>query len=43
MKNRLCKRCNTDFRKEDSTGSDFDLCQDCWEVEADKKWWEFWK
>lgn len=34
-----CERCRTDFESADSIGSDFALCQDCWEREYSWQWW----
>ena len=35
----LCSRCRTEFELSDSIGSDFRLCQDCWEHECSRLWW----
>ena len=35
-----CKTCETPFAESDSIGSNFGLCQDCWEHEADESWWQ---
>lgn len=35
-----CLTCRQRFRACDSIGSYFDQCQDCWEGEADRIWWE---
>jgi len=32
-----CSKCQR--RIEDSMGSDFGLCQDCWEAECSESWW----
>ena len=40
METKFCKKCRQEFWEEDSTGSDFDLCQDCWEADCDKSWWQ---
>jgi hypothetical protein len=34
-----CNRCQSDFDTSDSVGSDFVLCQDCWERECSWQWW----
>jgi len=38
MKNQKCKRCNQSI--DDSIAIDLNLCQECWEDECDKDWWE---
>lgn len=35
----ICERCQTEFEAGDSIGSDFALCQDCWERECSWQWW----
>ena len=35
-----CKTCETPFAASDSIGSDFGVCNDCWEHEADESWWQ---
>ena len=35
----LCSRCRTELELSDSIGSDFQLCQDCWEHECSRLWW----
>lgn len=35
----ICERCRADFESADSIGSDFALCQDCWEQECSWHWW----
>jgi len=37
MKKRKCKNCGETTK--DSLAEDLDLCQTCWEEEADKDWW----
>ncbi|WP_417848795.1 hypothetical protein [Thalassoglobus sp.] len=34
-----CARCRTEFEPADSVGSDFQLCQDCWERDSSRMWW----
>lgn len=34
-----CSGCQTEFEASDSIGSDFALCQDCWERECSWQWW----
>lgn len=34
-----CTRCRLEFVDGDSIGSDFQLCQDCWETECSDLWW----
>ena len=34
-----CARCRTEFEPADSVGSDFQLCQDCWECDSSRMWW----
>lgn len=34
-----CSRCRVAFESADSIGSDFALCQDCWERECSWQWW----
>jgi hypothetical protein len=34
-----CSRCSTAFGLVASIGSDFALCQDCWESECSRQWW----
>lgn len=34
-----CERCRADFESADSIGSDFALCQNCWEHECSWQWW----
>ncbi|MBX3452790.1 MAG: hypothetical protein KF777_24855 [Planctomycetaceae bacterium] len=34
-----CARCRTEFEPADSVGSDFQLCQDCWERDSSRLWW----
>ena len=35
-----CKKCKIEFEEKDSIGDEFDLCQDCWELDCDEAWWE---
>lgn len=34
-----CSRCRLEFADGDSIGSDFQLCQDCWEAACSDQWW----
>lgn len=34
-----CSRCQAEFEASDSIGSDFLLCQDCWEQDCSRQWW----
>lgn len=34
-----CVCCRTEFEPADSVGSDFHLCQDCWERDCSQMWW----
>ena len=34
-----CARCRAEFEPADSVGSDFQLCQDCWECDSSLLWW----
>ena len=34
-----CSGCPCRFESHDSVGSDFRLCQDCWEAECSRLWW----
>ena len=38
MKNQKCKNCGETTK--DSLAEELELCQDCWEDECDKDWWE---
>ncbi len=35
----ICERCQSTFEASNSIGSDFALCQDCWERECSWQWW----
>lgn len=39
MEKDKCK-CGKNFNENNSIGSEFGLCQDCWEAQCDKEWWE---
>ena len=38
MSKQLCKKCKKSTK--DSLAEELNLCQECWEYEADKDWWE---
>jgi len=35
-----CKQCKRQYKAEDSMGSCFGWCQDCWEAACDRSWWK---
>ena len=37
----ICECCQSPIAVGDSVGSDFALCQDCWERKCSEDWWEF--
>lgn len=35
-----CTLCKKEFLENESMGSDFMWCQECWESECGKEWWK---